>query len=308
MKVWRSIDEVPSSARGRGVAIGIFDGVHRGHASMLEDLARRTRAIGAETLVYTFDPHPARLLSPAHAPLLIEPLEERLRRLEALGMDAVFVEPFTAELATMAPAAFVEDRLVGALGARLVVVGENFTFGAGARGDARLLGELGAKSGFEVHVAPLFRHRHQVVSSTVIRALVGAGDVRLAAELLGHRFALFGRVVRGDGRGRRLEIPTANLAPRNELIPATGVYATWAEGVFGRAKSVTNVGYAPTFGVTDLRVETHLLDVDPPSLRGTDMTLEFEERLRDEQTFSSAPALVEQIHEDVREARRRLDD
>ncbi|MEK7704023.1 MAG: bifunctional riboflavin kinase/FAD synthetase [Myxococcota bacterium] len=304
MQTINASQSLPPADRRRVVAIGIFDGVHRGHRALLEQARQLAQEAGIATLAYTFDPHPTRVLSPQHAPLMIEPIERRLVQLAALGIDATLVESFTAAFAATSPEAFVRDILVGKLGVRHVVVGKDFTFGARAAGNVALLARMGRDLDFEVHPVELVHRDTLAVSSTVIRALVGAGDVRQAAELLGRPFALYGDVVHGAGRGATIGLPTANLAPKNELVPGVGVYATMAKGPFGAAQSVTNVGYAPTFDGTVLRVEAHLLDAQPGSLYGVPLELEFLERLRGEQKFSGVEALLAQIAADIAQARQ----
>lgn len=295
-------------ARPHAVAIGIFDGVHTGHQALLREAMRLAQADGLQSMVYTFDPHPAQVLRPDLAPELIEPLDARLARFDALGIDTALVEHFDLAFAATPAETFIRAVLVERLRARHVVVGAGFTFGAKQRGNVAMLRELGAPLGLTVHGIEHVRLGEGVVSSTKIRALIKAGAVADAAIFLGHPYALFGSVVEGAKRGATLGFPTANLQPRNALLPGRGVYVARAEGVFGRADAVVNVGVAPTFaGATAvLKIEAHLLDYRGPPFYGTDVRLTFLARLRDETRFASIDALKAQINEDVLKARQVL--
>ncbi len=288
------------------VGIGIFDGVHRGHQALLTRVVELARADELGSLVFTFDPHPAKVLAPTRAPQLLEPLESRVERFAALGLGAVLVERFDRELADTPAAEFVAQTVVGKLQARHVVVGAGFTFGAGGSGTTASLTELGATHGFSTHVVPPVVADGQVISSTRIRALVRDGEVAAAAELLGRPFTLVGLVMRGAMRGQKLGFPTANLAAANELWPARGVYAGIATGVFGEYGAVINVGVAPTFGVDALKIEAHLLDFPFAPLYGQQMSVQLCARLRDEQRFPDVEALCTQIGLDRDRARALL--
>jgi riboflavin kinase/FMN adenylyltransferase len=288
------------------VGIGNFDGVHQGHQALFRKVLALAEHASVRSLAFTFDPHPARVLNPPVAPKLIEPLYTRVERLAALGLDAVLVEPFTPELASMSAETFASDVLAERIGARHVVVGADFTFGRGRAGNVEKLALWGQELGFGVHPLDILQLDGITVSSTKIREYIWAGAVRGAALLLGHPFSITGLVLRGSARGSKLGFGTANVTTNNELIPAVGVYAARASGTFGNFDAVVNVGHAPTFGGNELRIEAHLPDYSGGSLYGYALELEFIERLRDEIRFADAEALKVQIARDIVEARRVL--
>jgi riboflavin kinase/FMN adenylyltransferase len=301
--------------REPAVALGNFDGVHLGHQALFKEALAQARTWGGEAVALTFFPHPAKVLNPSLAPPLICPLTRRLERIAATGIDVCVVEPFTLELAALAPETFVDRVLVGALGVRLVCIGQDFTFGRGRAGTVSLLSELGQtpERHFTVQVIPPVTAAGMQCSSTKVREFVLEGRVEGAAVLLGRDPEVEGVVVAGAGRGRTIGIPTANLQPENELVPAPGVYAGWAEVCGGAAQGLLrpaaiNIGHNPTFNVVGgtLHIEAHLLDYHEPSgpsLLGARLRLGFRRRLRAEQRFPSVEALVQQIHEDIQATR-----
>ncbi|HWV39399.1 MAG TPA: bifunctional riboflavin kinase/FAD synthetase [Vulgatibacter sp.] len=308
MKVFRSIDEARGALSGCAVAIGNFDGVHLGHRQLLAEAKALAAARGAPAVVLTFEPHPARVLSPEFAPPLIATMARKLRLLEDEGLDAVVIQPFDRAYAATSAEAFVRRDLVEALGARDIVVGFDFTFGRGRAGTPEALARLAGEDA-EVHVVPAYARDRLVVSSSKIRELVLAGRVAQAGELLGRPFIVDGRVVPGRGRGRTIGIPTANVDPATELLPAAGVYAVQAvvQGLEGLFAGGANIGRKPTFGEGELTVEVHLLGLEA-DLYGRDMAVAFLERLRGERRFPSVEELVGQIRldlEQVREVARR---
>lgn len=303
---------LPSLPRGGAVSIGNFDGVHRAHQAVLASVIAAARAAAAPAVAVTFAPHPVRLLRPESAPPLITPQEEKLRLLAATGLDAIVVLPFTRELSLLSPREFAAEFLVRGLGAAAVHEGANFQFGHKHAGNVATLAELGREFGFQVAVHPEMRLRGQLVSSSAIRRLIAAGDVPRAARLLGRWFSLRGPIVAGRGVGRRLTVPTLNLAPYPELLPARGVYVTqtWLGDCW--RPSVSNCGVRPTFAAAGaseaLTVETHLLDFAPataPKLP-PEMEIRFLFRLREERPFSTPEALKAQILLDAGRARRFL--
>lgn len=294
--------------------IGNFDGVHLGHQALLHAARERAAATGGEVGVLTFDPHPAKLFAPALAPPLIVSLGRRLELLGEAGADLVVVEPFTREFASIEAPAFVREVLAGDLGARDVVVGYDFSFGRGRKGDTRLLATEGAALDVGVTVVPPVTVSGLTCSSTKVREFALEGRVEGAAMLLGRPLEITGEVVHGAGRGRGIGVPTANVKPEGELIPKPGIYAGNAvilPGENGAASSAADVhvcalsiGTNPTFkGSGALTIEAHLLDFDR-DLYGRRLRLEIVHRLRDEQRFESTAALVEQIHADFAETRR----
>jgi riboflavin kinase / FMN adenylyltransferase len=289
--------------RRRAVAIGVFDGVHVGHRQVLGGLARSARAADLEACVVTFDPHPLAVVAPEQAPRLLTTVEQRLALFEEVGVDVVAVVPFDDEVRSWSPAAFVGDLLVAALGAALVVVGEDFRFGRDRTGHVGLLREMGAALGFETEVVPLVG-ADSPVSSTLIRDLIAAGEVAAAARMLDRHHEVAGMVVEGDGRGRLIGVPTANVDVRADLAwPGRGVYAVRAsaDGVEWMP-GVANVGVRPTFGGDVEVLEVHVLERDL-DLYGETLRVRFVDRLRDERRFPDPDALVAQIRADIEAAR-----
>jgi len=280
------LPDVEPGSGPRSVAIGTFDGVHLGHRAVIR---------GNDTAL-TFDPHPLSVIHPEATPKLISSFQVKRDLIAGLGVDELVVIPFDREFASKTAEAFVEDVLVERLGAERVSVGENFRFGKGAKGTPEF---LRSRAEFETSVVPLVEVSGETVSSSHIRGLVAAGDVRQAADFLGGPFLFEGEVVEGDRRGRELGVPTANLVPDDALVcPGHGVYAAWAHGY----PAAVNVGVRPTFeSGRGLLVEAHLIDFQG-DLYGEPLRIAFIERMRGEKRFESVDALVEQMHRDVAEA------
>lgn len=304
MQHFRSLDDV--SLESSWLTVGVFDGVHRGHQAILSQLTAGAHASGAPAVVLTFDPHPAAVLGGHDIQCLTTP-EERADLLFAHGVDIIVTERFTRDLATVSAYDFMA-RLTRRLGLRRLLIGYDFALGRGREGNATRLTEIGRELGYTVEVVPAVGDESGVVSSTAIRKLISVGDVAEAAKLLGHPYSLRGPVVHGDGRGRRIDVPTANVDhPRGKVIPANGIYACWARLGGTRYRAATNVGIRPMF-TPQLRqalVEAYLLDFDG-DIYGRELELEFIARLRDEMKFPSVEALVEQIWRDVEQTRRIL--
>jgi riboflavin kinase/FMN adenylyltransferase len=292
------------------LTVGNFDGVHRGHQALVTPALERARDTNGTAVALTFDPHPARVLDPARAGAALMTLDQKAEVMAGLGVEVLAVVPFDAERAAQPPEEFAREVLAATLGARTVVVGASFRFGRGRAGDAALLGRLGGTLGFQVIPVPPVEHDGAPISSTRIRTAVEAGRVEEAREMLGRRYFVDGSVVSGEGRGKRLGIPTANLDVVNEALPARGVYAAWCRplepGPGPRWPAVVNLGRRPTFGARDATVEAHLLDRDQ-DLYGRRLRLEFVARLRDEQAFAGPAALIEQIGRDIARSRPVLD-
>ena len=305
MRIVRGLPSARPERRPSAVALGVFDGVHLGHRAILGAAVAHARVLGAPAVACTFEPHPLEVLQPDRAPLPITTLDERLELIAACGIDETVVLAFTPQLATMEPEGFVKDVLVDRLAARQVVVGFNHRFGRGARGDAALLRELGARGGFGVDVIEPLTVDGVPVSSTAIRAALGRGDLEAAVRMLGRPYTLPGKVVAGAGRGRTLGFPTANVAPDRPVLVAPGVYACTAEVAGEPRRAVVNVGVRPTFGEKTLAVEAYLLDFSG-DLYGQTVRLTFRSHVREERRFSSVEALRAQIADDVEIARRRL--
>ncbi|MGH9327252.1 MAG: bifunctional riboflavin kinase/FAD synthetase [Terriglobia bacterium] len=297
MKVVHDLSQLPPLPRGAALTIGNFDGVHLAHQQLLRRVVERAR--GAVAAALTFEPHPIRVLAPDRAPQLLSPPGERARLIEQQGIELLVVLHFTEDLARVAPESFVRDILVKRLRAVLVCVGPNFRFGYRQAGDTAKLTELSRKEGFAVEILPAVTVRKQMVSSTRIRQLLAEGRVHMAGRLLGRPFRNSGAIVAGESVGRRLTVPTLNLAPVEEQLPRAGVYVTRTHLGEKTFLSVTNVGTKPTFGEHRVTVETHLLNFDSPIHQGAIM-VEYLHRLRDEIKFENVEALKIQIQKDAR--------
>ncbi|MFO7694640.1 MAG: bifunctional riboflavin kinase/FAD synthetase [Vicinamibacterales bacterium] len=297
----------PGDARPAGwtspvLALGNFDGLHRGHMRIVERVRRAALEHGATPVVLTFDPHPTRVLRPEKAPRVLMTEAQKVEVLEAAGMRGVAIVRFTAELSRWDPETFVRLVVVGWLGVSEVWVGGNFLFGHERSGTFAVLRDLGEKYGFRADKIDPVCVRDAVVSSTRVRRLLAEGRVDEAGVLLGRHFFLDGEVVGGDERGRDLGFPTANLRTDNELVPPHGVYATIARTADGFQPAVTNIGVRPTFGGGGApSIETHLL-AGGRDLYGAGLRLYFVRRLRDEQAFASSADLQARIAQDCREA------
>jgi len=279
------------------ITLGNFDGIHLGHQKILASVIKRAKALGAPSLVYTFDPHPMKVVAPEKSPALIFGLEDKKALIEAAGIDYLVLAPFTEELAATAPEEFAEKVIAGRLKAVEVLVGENFSFGRGASGGIIRLKELGEKLGFVVRAVAPCKRGGAMVSSSRIRACVLKGRVKEAGALLGRPFFIRGKVVSGDSVGRELGFPTANIKAQNELVPGDGVYAAMATIGGTRFKGMVNIGIGPTFGGKSRKIELHVMDFSG-DLYGDNIAVEFLKRLRGEKTFANSEALVRQIKED----------
>lgn len=308
-RVFRSLEEAARGFAPSAVTIGNFDGVHAGHRELMRRTVRMSRALGVKPSALTFHPHPRTIVAPDQAPLLLTTPDERCALMGAEGIEQVLVMPFHLGVASLAPEDFFRRILIDALGARGVVVGDNFHFGRRQSGQPTDLRSLGALLGVKVEVAPLERRRGIAVSSSQIRRLLISGDVAKAGRLLERPYSIAGTVVAGDGRGSRETVPTLNLETHSledstSALPATGVYVTRTFDLDGERSwpAVTNIGFRPTFEGRHLTIETFLLgevgDGAPERIR-----IEFLRRLRPELRFESAEALRTQILRDVARAR-----
>ncbi len=305
MKTFHSVEEIPRDFGPGVLSVGNFDGVHRAHRAVIDEIVRRSKAANAQSVVVTFEPHPTRILRPDHSFKLLTPLPEKLRLLEATGIDAVLLLPFSRDLSLMTPHQFAHEILQKRLHAREVHEGYNFHFGHKAAGNVEVLRELGQQMGFDVHDYPEMRLRGENVSSSHIRKLLSAGRVSRARHLLGRPFSILSTAGRGRGYGSKYTVPTINLARYEELVPKDGVYITRTRVGTECFDSVTNVGNRPTFGDDSFAVETHLLNFHPIELApDTEVELHFLDRLRDEIKFPSIEALREQIGRDVATAQK----
>ncbi len=287
------------------VTLGTFDGVHRGHRDLISRAVVAARAADVPAVAYTFHPHPAALVEGRHSPVLLQPIELRVRDLAGEGIDIVVVEPFDQAFAAVSADEWVERYLVGQLHPRHVVVGFNHRYGKGGQGDNAHLVAAGERLGFTVEVVDAVGD-DGVISSTRIRRQLLDGDVADAAKLLGRPYRLSGVVVKGDQRGRTIGFPTANIAAEQALLPPNGVYATRCHRASGSSyDSVTNIGQRPTFDGTTITIETHLFDFDD-DIYGERVEVELVARIRPEKKFEGIEALVRQIGEDAAAAREIL--
>ena len=309
MRLYRHLEEAANAPFGpAAITIGNFDGVHAGHRALLERTVAVARARGLKPSALTFHPHPTAIVAPHRTPKLLTTIEARAALLAEAGIEQVLALPFDKQVASLEPAEFFQRVLREALGAQAVIVGENFRFGRRQSGSVSTLRELGFGLGVFIEVVPAVHRRGFTVSSSQIRALLAAGRVAAAARLLERPYALAGRVVSGAGRGAKQTVPTLNLEmpsldDATRALPREGVYVTRTQEVDGaRAwRSITNIGYRPTFGGTHLTIETHLLEAlagEAPAR----ISVEFLHRLRGERRFASAQELRAQILSDVARA------
>jgi len=306
MQVVDSVSTLGDFGEGSAVAIGNFDGVHRGHQSLLDQAIGLAKRDGLKSVAYTFNPHPAKLFRPELAPALIDPLAVRLERLAKYGVDITYIQHFDHNFSRTIPEHFIQNCLVGELNARHIIVGSGFVFGRDQQGSVDTIKELQSKFHYQVHPQDLVRVDGITVSSTKIRDFLREGNLAGARLLLGHPYQMRGLVIEGAKRGRKIGIPTANIHSANELVPKPGVYACMAEGNMGLAKAVVNIGFNPTFEETELKIEAHLLDVKDVELYGTELKLNFLGRLRAERKFRGVDELVDQIKQDIEQARKLL--
>lgn len=305
MNIFRSLQQLPPDFGPTVATIGNFDGVHRGHRWVIDKVNARAKELGLRSLAITFDPHPVRILRPEAPHVLITPLAQKLELLATTGIDATLVLPFTPELSRLSAAAFA--RAVLCEGCRVAEVheGETFRFGYQATADMQGLEALGRALNFHVHAYAPHILRGAPVSSSRIRSLIAAGAVSQARALLGRPFAIRSTPASGRGYGTRYTVPTINLAPYPELVPANGVYITTLSVAGETFQSVTNVGNRPTFGADSFTVESHILNFHPIALaEDTPLELTFLHRLRDEVRFPTPDALLTQIKRDVAKAQR----
>lgn len=289
------------------VAIGNFDGLHRGHREVLRVMQEAASAHTLAPSVLTFEPHPRRVFAPQAPHFRIEPLAQKLRRLRALGVAQVFMPRFTRDFAALSAEQFLDDVLGRQLNARAVVTGEDFAFGKGRAGDVALLKRWGAAQGVAVHTVPALMAEGEVCSSSTVRHALGEGDVAHACALLGHPYRLEGRVMHGDKRGRTLGVPTANIAlPPGLRLPRYGIYACWAfvDGV--RYMGAASLGVRPTIGGQERpSLEVHLLDF-AGEIYGQRVAVDFLHWVRGEEKFDSLDALTDAMQRDCQEVRERL--
>lgn len=303
MQRWRGLDGIPFGWGRCVVTVGVFDGVHRGHQQIISRAVERARDTGLPGVVLTFDPHPSEVVRPGSHPPVLTSNRRKAEILAGMGVDVLCALPFTLEFSRLSPAAFVHEVLVERLHSAAVVVGENFRFGHRAAGDVPMLRELGTNFGFATEGVPLLREGDVTISSTYVRACIDAGDVRQAAAALGREHRLDGIVVRGDGRGRQLGYPTANVrTERYAAIPADGVYAGRVVLDGKRLPAAVSIGTKPTFEGREHAVEPYILDFDE-DIYGDELGVEFTARLRGQERYDRIEDLVGQIGRDVARTR-----
>ncbi|HNS54744.1 MAG TPA: bifunctional riboflavin kinase/FAD synthetase [Syntrophales bacterium] len=307
MDVIRGLDKIPSKYECSVVTIGNFDGIHLAHQGLLRKVVTEAADRKCRGVVLTFEPHPQKVLHPERRPFyLLTTLEEKLKLIEGLGIDAVILIEFTPEFAKTSAEQFVRGILWDRLHLEKLIIGHDTAFGNRKTGNETFLRSMGEKLGFDVEAIEGVQVEGILVSSTSIRHALQEGDVRRAMQLLGRPYNLRGPVVKGYRRGSEIGVPTANIASEKELIPARGVYAVTAEMEGRRHPGVLNIGYSPTFGDNRLTVEVHLLDFPREELYGKPIEVFFIDRIRDEVKFENPQQLVRQIERDIERARELL--
>lgn len=287
------------------VALGVFDGVHRGHREIFRRIVARAKAARGTSVVYTFDPHPVTVVAPSAAPQMINTLDQRVDLIEDTGIRKVVVQKFTKSFARLSPEDFFRKIIAGKLKAREIFVGYNFTFGMGRAGTVETLEGLGRPLGIDVHVLSPFLWKGTLVSSTQVRQFLSAGKLPQAEDLLARPYFIEGRVVRGRGiGGKELGIHTANIDSDNDPILPTGVYVTYALMDKRRFRSVTNIGPNPTFGSGPVSIETHILEGFHKNIVGKKIRVEFLKKIREEIRFATPEDLARQIGRDIKTAGR----
>ncbi len=307
MDVIRGLDRIPPKYACSVVTIGNFDGIHLAHQGLLGKVVEEATNRSCSGVVLTFEPHPQKVLHPDRRPFyLLTTLEEKLKLIEALGIDAVILIEFTPDFAKTSAEQFVQSILWDRLHLEKLIIGHDTAFGNRKTGNETFLRSMGEKLGFDVEAIDAVQMDGVVVSSTSVRHALLEGDVRRALKLLGRPYNLAGTVVKGFRRGSEIGIPTANIESEKELIPALGVYAVIAEMEGARHPGVLNIGYSPTFGDNRLTVEVHLLDFPREELYGKFIDVLFIDRIRDEVKFESPKELVRQIERDIERAKELL--
>ena len=301
MKLLRSLDEFPDQLRNGAVSIGNFDGVHRGHARIMQQLLDSARAVGGPAVVFTFDPHPVRLLRPELAPPPLTWTRRKADLLAELGVDAVVAYPTDRNLLELSPTEFFQRVVVEQLETLAMVEGPNFFFGKDRAGDVDQLGQLCDQADIQLEVVEPLQEGDGFISSSRVRQLIAGGDVAEAGQLLTRPYRIRGMVTHGAGRGKSMGFPTANVAAIDTLLPAHGVYAGRAYTAQGAATAAINLGPNPTFGDQSVKVEVHLIGTDE-SLYGLPLEVDFLSRMRDILPFDSADQLRDQLARDVNRA------
>lgn len=304
MELINGVDRLPPPAGPLYLALGNFDGVHRGHQAIFTALVEQARSTGGVSAALVLNPHPMTALKPEKSPALLTDIVDRAEIMAELGLDYLIVEDFAPALAAMSPEQFVKQILVAMVKVKGVFIGENYKFGFRGEGDSGTLRRWGESLGFGVHVMPMIKYKGSEVSSSLIRSLIVSGAVYEAADYLNYYFHRFGRVIKGYGIGKKMVYPTANMAASSRLLwPGRGVYFSAVGNLDGGLLyGVTNVGARPTFNHYDTSVETHIIDFDG-TIYNREIRLCFIEKLRDTRTFSSSADLKDQIGRDIEKGR-----
>ncbi|MGE4345119.1 MAG: bifunctional riboflavin kinase/FAD synthetase [Geoalkalibacter sp.] len=305
MKTITDLSRIKEPFPNAVVTLGNFDGVHLGHREIFHHVIDKAREADGTAIVFSFHPHPLKVLAPGRELKLLNTYDEKVRLVAASGIDVLICPIFTREFAAMRPEQFVHDILVERIGARRIVVGYDYRFGRGRQGDADFLEQLGCRLGFEVDVLSPISRDGVIYSSSRIREMIACGEVDQVVALLGRQYNLEGQVVHGDHRGRELGFPTANLVTEKEMLPAPGVYAVKARHGRRLYDAVVNIGRKPTFEGSTQTIEVHLLGFEG-SLYGERLRIYFFRRLRPEKKFSGVDSLIEAIRQDVAHAREVL--
>ena len=303
MIVFKGIENITEDFRGSFVTIGNFDGVHLSHQFICRKLADEAKNAGTKSLIITFDPHPKMILHPAIRPFyLITTLEEKLKLLEDCGIDGTLVIPFSLDYSKVTAEQFVREFLGEKLAIKKIIIGHDYTFGRGKKGNSDYLISCGREMGFAVEVVDAFKVGEDIISSTLVRNLIIKGDFKTVTNLLGRWYNIAGIVVSGRGRGVGLGFPTANIDPEKELLPPAGIYAAFVDVEGKRYMAALNIGEKPTFADYTFTFEVHLLDFSG-DLRGKRLNTEFVEKLREIIKFDSPEMLKKQISADVEKAK-----
>lgn len=305
MHVYQGVGQLPSPLEASVVTIGNFDGVHLGHRQLIENVVREAQYFGVPSVVYTFHPHPVKVLHPERSTYRLFDLRDQQEQFEKRGIEYVIIEEFTREFSQVTPQMFLDDYIRGRLNPKTLVVGHDFNFGADRAGNIPFLEKYCAANGIRLIIIPPFQFQGAVVSSTRIREALKSGEVEKARELLDRSYYLRGHVEKGFQRGRTIGVPTANIHPDVEFIPRKGVYCTWTWIGSHYHPSITNIGVNPTFhesGKAPIKIETHLFDFDA-HLYGVEVEVHLARFLRDEKKFSGLEELKMQIQKDMMQAR-----
>jgi riboflavin kinase/FMN adenylyltransferase len=305
MKIIDRLENITQPFKNAVITIGNFDGVHIGHQALFHEVIEKADSIDGTSIAMTFDPHPARVLHKNNNPPLITLHEQKIELIERAGIEILICIPFTNQFASLSAEDFIKSLLIDKIGMKAVVVGGDYTFGKNREGNLAVLKSFAPQLGYEVIVADWIKAARNIsdrISSTKIRKLVMAGNLKTASKMLGRHYQIRGRVVRGRDRGGKLlGIPTANINLQDELCPKTGIYAVTVEHDNRIYKGVANIGYSPTFDDNEFTVEVHLLDF-AENIYDEKIRVNFIERIRDEKKFADISELKEQINQDIKTA------